>query len=187
MHIDAIKPVWRTDLKAEWFDQIDPDILEADASPRRRRRPPPGKLGDSARLPSLQPLSQDANSGSSPLKTRGGLTSAPISSSPTRYSPSSITPSSASSASTTSQSPGSPRTPSGPRRRGAGTTTWRAAQCPCSTEQLLPPEPATPAPPAPAEGGAAGQQMRGMMNAMASQSDAARRSWRQDEANDPSR
>jgi type IV pilus assembly protein PilM len=26
VHIDAIKPVWRNDLKAEWFDQLDPDF-----------------------------------------------------------------------------------------------------------------------------------------------------------------
>ncbi len=28
VHIDAIKPVWRNDLKAEWFDQIDPTFLK---------------------------------------------------------------------------------------------------------------------------------------------------------------
>jgi type IV pilus assembly protein PilM len=28
VHIDAIKPVWRTDLKTEWFDQIDPTFLK---------------------------------------------------------------------------------------------------------------------------------------------------------------
>ena len=26
VHIDAIKPVWRTDLKAEWFDLLDPNF-----------------------------------------------------------------------------------------------------------------------------------------------------------------
>jgi type IV pilus assembly protein PilM len=39
VHIDAIKPVWRNDLNAEWFEQIDPDFkklmhpLDAAAAP----------------------------------------------------------------------------------------------------------------------------------------------------------
>ena len=60
MHIDAIKPVWRNDLKAEWFDLIDPTFLKLmhpldveDAAIGRG-------LGDPARLPPLQPVSQDA-------------------------------------------------------------------------------------------------------------------------------
>ena len=48
MHIDAIKPVWRTDLKAEWFDQIDADIQEADASRGRRRTRRRAKGGSSS-------------------------------------------------------------------------------------------------------------------------------------------
>ncbi len=32
VHIDAIKPVWRTDLKTEWFDMLDPEVQDAHAS-----------------------------------------------------------------------------------------------------------------------------------------------------------
>jgi type IV pilus assembly protein PilM len=31
VHIDAIKPVWRADLKTEWFDLLDPTFKKADA------------------------------------------------------------------------------------------------------------------------------------------------------------
>ena len=38
VHIDAIKPVWRKDIKAEWFTSS-PRLQEADAPVERRRRP----------------------------------------------------------------------------------------------------------------------------------------------------
>jgi type IV pilus assembly protein PilM len=42
VHIDAIKPVWRTDLKAEWFDKIDTTFLKL-MHPADAKTPPTGE------------------------------------------------------------------------------------------------------------------------------------------------
>jgi type IV pilus assembly protein PilM len=42
VHIDAIKPVWRTDLKAEWFDQIDQTFKKL-MHPLDAQTPPSGE------------------------------------------------------------------------------------------------------------------------------------------------
>jgi type IV pilus assembly protein PilM len=42
VHIDAIKPVWRNDLKAEWFDKIDPTFLKL-MHPVDAKTPPTGE------------------------------------------------------------------------------------------------------------------------------------------------
>ena len=43
VHIDAIKPVWRNDLKAEWFEQLDAEFQEADAPVSTPPRRPAGE------------------------------------------------------------------------------------------------------------------------------------------------
>ena len=91
VHIDAIKPVWRTDVAAEWFDQLDPDVQEADA-PLRRGQPPQRRgLDHPDRRPPLQPVPLDRSSRSSRSNDPSGPSSAPISSSPRRSSTSSTT------------------------------------------------------------------------------------------------
>ena len=45
VHIDAIKPVWRTDLNAEWFELLDAEFQEADAPVSTPTRRPPARVG----------------------------------------------------------------------------------------------------------------------------------------------
>ena len=42
VHIDLIKPVWRTDVAAEWFDQLDP-IFKRLMHPYDVTNPPTGE------------------------------------------------------------------------------------------------------------------------------------------------
>ena len=59
VHIDAIKPVWRKDVAAEWFDQLDPNFKKLMHPLDVARRPPRRGLDHPDRLPPLQPLSHD--------------------------------------------------------------------------------------------------------------------------------
>ena len=61
VHIDAIKPVWRTDLNKDWFELLDPNFKRL-MHPYRLRHPPQWRgLGDPARLSPLQPVSKHEN------------------------------------------------------------------------------------------------------------------------------
>ena len=58
VHIDLIKPVWRTDVAAEWFDTLDPNFKRLMHPYDVERQRPHGRgLDRPDRLPPLQPVS----------------------------------------------------------------------------------------------------------------------------------
>ena len=88
MHIDAIKPVWRNDLKAEWFDQLDTNYKKL-MHPYDVANPPVGE-GWVIQLVChhYNPYPKTREQiGTFPRKTRVGRISVPTSSSPRRCSP----------------------------------------------------------------------------------------------------